>query len=103
MSFKKVVSASELWNGEKRAFEVDGTSVLLVKIEGTVLAYENKCPHQSVALSEGRLNGRVLICRAHQWEFDVCTGLGLNPHTAQLKSFRVQVSDDSIFVDVDGC
>ncbi len=84
-------------------FEVDGTDVLLVHAEGgKVCAIQTICPHQEVPLVEGTLDGTVLTCRMHLWEFDVTTGKGVNPDHAEIAQYPVRVEDDDVYVDVDG-
>ena len=79
---------------------VDGRRVLLVNLDDTIYAYEDKCAHLGVALSKGHLRGTYLICRAHQWEYNLCTGRGHNPATACLRAFAVKVVHGDILVDV---
>lgn len=82
---------ADLWDGDMQAFDVGEHEVLVVRIDGELHAYDGTCPHQNVSLAEGSLTGRVLTCRAHLWQFDVCTGRGVNPATACLKRFPVSV------------
>ena len=99
MAFRPII-AQLIWDGDMIARRVDGLDVLLVRLNGVVYAYENRCAHQGVALSEGRLDGHVLTCRAHHWQYDVRVGSGINPATACLRRFEVKVEDGSVFVDV---
>jgi nitrite reductase/ring-hydroxylating ferredoxin subunit len=46
------------------------------------------------------LRQNVLACSTHGWEFDVCTGLGINPKTACLATFAVRVENGDILVDI---
>ena len=94
----EVCAADDLWEGDMQSFDVGEHEVLLVNIEGRVHAWHGVCPHQSVALVEGSLEGKVLTCRAHLWQFDVCTGRGINPATACLKEFPVSVVDGKVRV-----
>ena len=83
------------------AVTVDGEVVLLVNVDGTVLAYSNRCPHQASALDEGDLDGETLTCAKHLWEFNAVTGCGINPDDAELTSYGCQVGDDgTIYVDI---
>ncbi|HEV3191399.1 MAG TPA: MmoB/DmpM family protein, partial [Polyangiaceae bacterium] len=100
MAFRPIIAAAELWDGDMIARRVDGQDVLLVRLNGVVYAYENRCAHQGVALSEGRLDGYVLTCRAHHWQYDVRVGSGINPATACVRRFAVKVEDGTVFVDV---
>jgi toluene monooxygenase system ferredoxin subunit len=46
------------------------------------------------------LQGNVLACPTHGWEFDASTGQGINPKAACLESFPVKVDNGEILVDV---
>lgn len=94
----EVCAADDLWEGDMQSFDVGEHEVLLVNVDGQVHAWHGVCPHQSVALVEGSLEGKVLTCRAHLWQFDVCTGRGINPATACLKEFPVRVVDGKVRV-----
>ncbi len=62
--------------------DVAGNSILLVNIDDHIYAYADECPHQKSRLSEGSLMEKTLRCARHHWEFDVCTGHGINPQNA---------------------
>ena len=100
MPFEPIIADAELWDGDMTARRVDGHDLLLVRHNGVVYAYENRCAHLGVALSEGRLDGYVLTCRAHHWQYDVRSGSGVNPATACLTRFAVKIEDGKVFVDV---
>lgn len=96
--YVEVAGDDELWDGEMESYEVDGTEVLLVKVDGEHYAYNGICPHQSIALVEGELEGRTLTCRAHEWTFDAVTGAGLNPKDTCLTRHSVRVHDGAVLV-----
>lgn len=100
MSFLETLRLEDLWDGEMRGTTVGETKVLLIHKNGSVFAFEDRCPHQAVKLSEGRIDGEILTCPAHEWQYDVRTGIGLNPKGVRLKSFPVKVEDGKVFVDV---
>ena len=81
--------------------DVSGNNILLVNIDDHIYAYANECPHQKSRLSEGSLTGKTLRCARHHWEFDVCTGQGINPRNACLKVFPVSIETRDILLDVD--
>jgi len=81
----------------------DGTEVLLVHVDGGELkAFQNICPHQHFELTDGTLDGNVLTCRAHLWQFDMNSGKGVNPDDCALAVYPLKVDGDDVFVDVDG-
>jgi toluene monooxygenase system ferredoxin subunit len=100
VSFVRALAADELWIGEPRGVVVAGTPVLLVRLPDGVRAYEDRCAHKGVALSAGRLEGTVLTCSSHEWQYDVATGRGVNPASACLRVFPVRVEGADVLVDV---
>ena len=101
MAFRRVANADSLWSGEMRGVVVEGRRILLVNVDGQVSAFRDQCLHLSVPLSEGHLRGRTLVCSAHEWEYDPCTGRGVNPEGIQLEQYAVRQEDDAIWVDVE--
>jgi toluene monooxygenase system ferredoxin subunit len=95
-----VISLDELWAGEMTSVVVDGLAVVVLNLDGDVVAFDNRCPHAGSPLAEGRLEGETLICSAHEWEFDSRSGQGVNPASACLRPIAVRVEDDVISVDV---
>ena len=67
-------------------------------LDGTPVAYENRCPHLASPLSAGSLDGGVLTCGAHEWQFDARTGRGVNPASACLRRYPVRLDGEQIFV-----
>lgn len=96
--FVTVCAASELWDGDMETFDVGDAEVLVLNAGGTFHAYDAICPHQSVPLVEGRFEGGVLTCRAHQWTFDACTGQGINPCGERLTRYPIRIVDGQVQV-----
>ena len=102
-SFTQICAVDELWEGEMRAFDVNGRAVLVVKLQGDeVVALQGTCPHQRIPLHEGTLQGNLLTCRAHLWQFDVTTGRGVNPAECKLARYPVKIDNGAVWVSVKG-
>lgn len=97
-AYVEVCAVDELWAGEMEAYDVGDAEVLVLNVDGEFRAYDAICPHQSVPLVEGTLEGGVLTCRAHQWTFDACSGRGLNPCGEQLRRYPIRISDGKVYV-----
>lgn len=74
MSWHHALDADELPEGAPTAARAAGRDLCLVRLDGEVHAFDDACPHRRWPLHLGRLSGNVLTCRAHTWEWDVCTG-----------------------------
>jgi nitrite reductase/ring-hydroxylating ferredoxin subunit len=58
--------------------ERDGMSLVVIRLEGQIVAYEDVCPHAYWPLSEGSVRDGVLECPGHGWEFNAESGRCLN-------------------------
>jgi toluene monooxygenase system ferredoxin subunit len=86
--------------GELAGVVVEGHKVLVVNVDGELRAYEDRCPHMASPLSEGVLDGTVLTCSSHLWEFDCVTGRGINPAACGLSTYAIRVDDGTIQVGI---
>ena len=103
MSFSKVCTVDDLWEGEMAPYTVDGHEILLVCADGgEIKAFQGICPHQDIPLCEGKFDGKALMCRAHQWTFDARTGAGINPGDCRLAEYPVKVEGDDVLIQVEG-
>jgi toluene monooxygenase system ferredoxin subunit len=97
----KICALGDLWSGEMRPVEVDGRKVVLINVGGVISAFPDRCLHQGVALSAGRLDGCVLTCWAHEWQYDARTGVGINPSDVALRRYPLEIRDGEIWINVD--
>lgn len=100
MSFELAIHQDELWDGEMRSLNIRGDKIVLIRFNNQIYAYEDRCVHKSVPLSQGQLQGNVMTCKAHHWQFDVCSGKGLNPQDMQLRSFPIRLDGEKIYIEV---
>lgn len=103
-----VCDADDLAPGERRIVEAGGFSIGVFNLGGSFYALINVCPHQGAPLCLGNLDGtyrpspvhrfdpalegRVLRCPWHGWEFDIVTGKGLYDRTGRAATFQVDVN-----------
>lgn len=103
MTFHKVCTLDDVWEGEMEAFDVDGVGVLVVNLgDGNVKAVQARCPHQDVELVDGEICDNIVTCKMHLWQFDVCSGKGVNPSHASIAQYPVKIEGEDIFVSVEG-
>jgi toluene monooxygenase system ferredoxin subunit len=102
MSFCRAATLDELWSGEKLGCVIADHRVLLVNIEGVVCAFEDRCRHKGMPLSEGRLHDHVLTCAAHGWQYDARDGCGINPDSVALRRYPVKIEGNEILIDIAG-
>lgn len=102
MTYTAVMPEGELWVGEMRGLVVDGRRLLLVRTEGAVCAYEDRCAHLGLPLSTGKLENGVITCAHHHYAYDARTGRGINPENVALKPLPSCVRGRDIAVDLGG-
>jgi len=99
MAFHAAAKLEDLWDGEMKGICIDSQKVLLVNVEGKISAFVDRCAHQSVPMSTGKLERGMLTCSAHHWTYNACTGQGINPANAKLHSLAIKIENGMIFVD----
>ena len=96
--FVKVAKLTELDPGIARAVEVNGKSIALYNVNGTVFATDNTCLHQGGPLGEGMLEGDVVTCPWHMWDYNVRTGEKIGSPELKVSRYEVQVENGEIRV-----
>jgi nitrite reductase/ring-hydroxylating ferredoxin subunit len=84
---------------------LDQPIVLVRAADGAIIALEDRCPHQGVPLSHGRLGPKGLMCRFHGWSFDGrgrCTSMpGMDSELVdeiRVRSYQIQERDGLIWI-----
>lgn len=96
-----VATLDDLWEGEVAEFEVGDRLILLAHLRGgEIRAYDGLCPHAGFPLADGDVEGDILTCSAHNWEFNLATGAGVNPANCRLHSHPVRLDGDQITVSL---
>ncbi len=107
----RIARVDELPPGARRIVDLGGRSIGVFNVHGTFHAVRNLCPHQQAPLCEGPvmdttlpsapgsyefgLDGQVLRCPWHGWEFDLATGRSLfDPNGCRVRAYPVSVEDE---------
>ena len=98
--FFKVATLSELAAGTCKPVEAGGKVIALFNVEGSVYALDNTCLHRGGPLGQGTLNGDVVTCPLHMWEYNVHSGEKVNSPGVKVATYPVQVEGDDIKVAV---
>ena len=96
--FTRVAGTAEVAPGNGIVVEVNGQSIAVFNVEGTYYAIDNTCAHRGGPLGEGELEGDVVTCPWHAWQFNVKTGISVNNPAACVKSYQVTVDGSDIKV-----
>ncbi len=96
--FVVVAKVSDVPPGTAKVVVVLGHPVALFNVDGSFHAVSNVCLHRGGPIGEGTLDGPVVTCPLHGWEYDVRTGQNLANPTARLRTFVVKVEGDDVLV-----
>ena len=98
--FVKVANLSDLGPGSSMTIEANGKAVALFNVDGAVYALDNTCLHRGGPLGEGFLEGDVVTCPWHMWEYNVRTGEKVGDASLKVASYPVEVEGNDIKVAV---
>lgn len=73
---------------------VGDRSLAAFDIDGEVLVIDGLCPHRSGPLIRGQLEGKVVTCPLHHWQFDLESGVSQDNPGAKVGTYEVRVEDD---------
>lgn len=102
--------------GAVRMLDVGGHRVGLFRVEGTLHALADRCPHRGAPLCAGKVAtpieagpsglqlGRahsIVRCPWHKWEFDIATGRALVDDKLRVRRYAVRLDGDDVVVSLD--
>lgn len=95
----RVASFGDLTPDQPHPISIGGVDIILVRRGEDVSALHGRCPHRGALLSDGRVEGHLVVCGVHGWRYDSETGVSpVNPAVA-LTKFPAWVSDEVVYVD----
>lgn len=103
LNWVKATTLDDLWEGDFVEAEIDGEVVIILhRAGGALRAFQGMCLHQEILLADGKIDfdaGKI-TCSAHEWEFSMDTGRGLNPAGCRLFQYEVRLDGDDVLVGV---
>lgn len=102
--WRPALAANRISDDGIHAGNAGGHKVILLRVDGEVVAYRDACPHEGFPLSiTGEREDRVLVCNKHLWEFDLPGGEHISrlPRPqCNLKRYPTRLVDGVVEVDV---
>ena len=101
--WQPVVEFEQVIEGAINKASAAGVKLILLQIDDGLYAYEDACPHERHPLSLGELEGYILTCAKHLWEFEIRTGKHvsrINRPKCDLRSFGVRVVNGVVEVEL---
>ena len=100
MAFVRTVKVAEVPAGTIRELQVEGKAVAVANVGGKIFAINNTCLHRGGPLGEGSMEGKVVTCPWHGWQFDVTTGKAVQNPAAGVDCYHTEVRGEDIFIDL---
>lgn len=100
MAFSKFASLSELPPGSVIEILRGEDAYALCNVDGDVRALSGVCPHQGGPLGQGAMEGSLLTCPFHLWQFDSATGACDFNDAIRIPTYPVRVENGEILVDI---
>lgn len=98
-----VLAAADVVESQPVQVRVAEVPVLLVRLEGRLLAIDDRCSHRGGPLHEGTLSDGCITCPWHQGTFRLSDGAVLSgPATRPQRSWQVRVEDGRVQLRVVG-
>jgi nitrite reductase (NADH) small subunit len=88
----RIASVAECPPGQCLETVAGDRIVALYNVGGEFHALDGVCPHQGGPLGKGRLEGCIVTCPWHGWQFDVQTGQ--HQLSATIRQERIEVRVD---------
>jgi nitrite reductase (NADH) small subunit len=100
MGFVLAAKTRDVPPGTIREVQLDGKAVAVANVDGQFHAINGVCLHRGGPLGDGPLEGPVVTCPWHGWQYDVRTGKVVQNANVGVERYRVEIRGDEIFVEV---
>ncbi|MDF2669991.1 MAG: Rieske iron-sulfur protein [Paenibacillus sp.] len=100
--------------GGKKLIRVHEMEIGLFRVKGQLYAWRNVCPHAAAPVCRGLvcgtklpslvyeyeygMEGQILRCPWHGWEFDLQTGKHLVDPEVKLRGFELEIEGEDVYV-----
>ena len=97
--FVKLATLGELPVGAAKEVEFEGRVYGLFNVNGEILAIDAICPHQGGPLVDGSLEGTMVTCPWHGYQYLPETGASPPPFTEKVSTFHTQIVNGRVWID----
>ena len=99
MPLGKVLDLAALASNELTLVTVNNQDVILYRRDDDICAIGNECPHQAGSLCDGFVEGDIVVCPLHGWEFDLRSGACMTVPGESVPRYEVTIEDGAIFLE----
>ena len=98
--FVRVAGTADVAPGAGIVASVNGKEYAVFNLDGTFRVIDNTCLHRGGPLGEGELDGEVVTCPWHGWQYDVTTGRNIMDESEGVARYDVKVEGGAVLVAV---
>ena len=98
--FVRVANESDVPVGSSKEVELGGRVVALFNVGGKIQAIEGICPHAGGPLAEGTVEGTVVTCPWHGWQFALTNGQNMYNSKCVQQCFEVKIEGGEILLSL---
>jgi nitrite reductase (NADH) small subunit len=98
--FVRVASVADVEPGSGKVVEAGGRVIALFNVDGTYYAIDNTCLHRGGPVGEGDLDGVVVTCPWHGFQYDVTTGRNVFDPEVGLETYPVRVANGDVLIAI---
>ncbi|HME93428.1 MAG TPA: Rieske 2Fe-2S domain-containing protein [Methylomirabilota bacterium] len=95
----KAMPVAAVTSGKGVLASVDGRDVAVFRRGEELLAIGNDCPHQGGSLCDGWVEGDIVVCPLHGWEFDMRTGACMTVPGESVPRYIATVEDRTVYLE----
>jgi len=99
MAKQKVAALSAVPKGKLHLVAIGREEVVLFRRGDEILAIGNECPHQGGALCDGWVEGDIVTCPLHGWEFDLRSGACMTIPGERVPRYAVTVENGDGYLE----
>lgn len=99
-AWHRIAAVDDIPVGEARELAAGGRVVALFRTAEGFHAMDGVCPHAGGPLGQGSLDGNIVTCPWHGWQFDVTTGRHCLNDNICHPSFEVKVDGGDVLVAI---
>ena len=98
--WKKLLDCPNLLPQSGQVVMMDEKPVALFNIDGEFIAMDNKCPHRGGSLGDGEIEGDIVTCPWHGWQFNCRTGKAVENDAIIVRTYDIENRSEGIFIKV---
>jgi 3-phenylpropionate/trans-cinnamate dioxygenase ferredoxin subunit len=100
VEYIEIAPLEQLPDGERIFIEVEGRSIVIFNLAGTLFAIGDVCSHDSGPVGDGDIEKFEIICPRHGARFCLRTGRALTPPAYEpVRSYPTRVVDGIVEVE----